>query len=81
MHLQNETYPNRWIGRLGTILWPPRSPDLNPLDFFYWGCLRGEVYRQPVTSLEDLRARVQAAANKINDRLHARFLRRSFVRR
>lgn len=77
----NETYPNRWIGRLGPILWPPRSPDLNPLDFFYWGCLKEEVYRQPITSLEVLRARVQAAANKINDRRHARFLRRSFIRR
>lgn len=35
----NFKYPDRWIGRLGPILWPPRSPDLNPLDFFYWGCL------------------------------------------
>lgn len=32
-HLSN-TFPDRWIGRLGPILWPPRSPDLNPLDFF-----------------------------------------------
>ena len=22
-----------WIGRGGTIAWPPRSPDLTPLDF------------------------------------------------
>ncbi|CAF4928630.1 unnamed protein product [Pieris macdunnoughi] len=33
----NEEYPDRWIGRGGTISWPARSPDLNPLDFFYWG--------------------------------------------
>lgn len=25
----NEEYPDRWIGRSGSILWPPRSPDLN----------------------------------------------------
>jgi hypothetical protein len=24
----NATYPGRWIGRGGTIAWPPRSPDL-----------------------------------------------------
>lgn len=24
-----------WIGRRDTILWPPRNPDLTPLDFFY----------------------------------------------
>lgn len=33
------TFPERWIGRGGTIQWPPRSPDLNPLDFFLMGVL------------------------------------------
>jgi hypothetical protein len=36
----------RWIGRGGPIAWPPRSPDLTPLDFFFAGlceehCLPG----------------------------------------
>ncbi|XP_066600983.1 histone-lysine N-methyltransferase SETMAR-like [Prorops nasuta] len=26
----------RWIGRGEPIAWPPRSPDLTPLDFFLW---------------------------------------------
>lgn len=30
----NERY-SPWIGRGGRIAWPPRSPDLTPLDFFY----------------------------------------------
>jgi hypothetical protein len=30
----NATYPGRWIGRRGTIAWPPRSPDLTPMDGF-----------------------------------------------
>jgi hypothetical protein len=25
-----------WIGRGGTTAWPPRSPDLKPLDFPVW---------------------------------------------
>ena len=25
-------------------LWPPRSPDLTPPDYFLWGYLRGRVY-------------------------------------
>ncbi|KAJ8938990.1 hypothetical protein NQ318_015555 [Aromia moschata] len=30
-------FPNRWIGRRGSIKWPTRSPpDLTPLDFFLW---------------------------------------------
>ena len=28
---------NRWIGRDGPTPWPPRSPDITPLDFFLWG--------------------------------------------
>ena len=30
----NETFPNRWVGRKGPTPWPPRSPDITPLDFF-----------------------------------------------
>jgi hypothetical protein len=30
----NYWYENRSIGRRGRIPWPPRSPDLTPLDFF-----------------------------------------------
>ncbi|KAJ4442849.1 hypothetical protein ANN_04442 [Periplaneta americana] len=33
-------FPDRWIGRGGPIAWPPRSPDLNPLDFYLWGHLK-----------------------------------------
>ena len=28
------TFPNRWIERDGPTPWPPRSPDITPLDFF-----------------------------------------------
>ena len=31
----DENLPNRWIGRRGSIEFPPHSPDLTPLDFFY----------------------------------------------
>lgn len=40
----NQEYPGR-IGRLGPILLPPRSSDLNSMDFFYWGYLKDKVYR------------------------------------
>ena len=28
----NESIPNRWLGRGGPVAWPPRLPDLTPLD-------------------------------------------------
>ncbi|GFV21335.1 uncharacterized protein TNCV_2370921 [Trichonephila clavipes] len=33
--------------------WHPRSPDLNPFDFWLWGYLRVMIYRDPITSLSD----------------------------
>ena len=45
MQILNDTFPNRWIGRGNTINWPPRSPDLTPLDFL-WGLMKSEVYRK-----------------------------------
>lgn len=31
----NNTFSARWVGFSGPVAWPPRSPDLNPLDFFF----------------------------------------------
>ena len=33
----NHKFPNQWIGRACTQNWPPRSPDLNPLDYHVCG--------------------------------------------
>ena len=50
----NDTFPNRWIGRGSTINWPPRSPDLTPLDFCLWGLMTSEVYRKKVDTRDEL---------------------------
>jgi hypothetical protein len=36
-NLIDEKFHGRWIGRGGPIHWPPRSPDLNTIDFFCGG--------------------------------------------
>ncbi|KAJ4428021.1 hypothetical protein ANN_24035 [Periplaneta americana] len=60
-------FPDRWIGRGGPITWPPRSPDLNPLDFYLWGHLKSFVYSSPVPDLESLRNRIAACSEDICD--------------
>ncbi|GBL89022.1 hypothetical protein AVEN_255173-1 [Araneus ventricosus] len=59
-------YPGRWIERGGLVLWPPRSPDLAPLDFFLWGHLKELVYRDVVTTQMDLVARLHAACTSVD---------------
>ena len=48
----NQQYQNRWISRGVPVLWPPRSPDLNPLDYYFWGYSKDAVYQEaPATRL------------------------------
>lgn len=62
----NENY-SQWIGKGGPIAWPPRSPDLTPLDFYFWGYMKQKVYAVPIESREQLRARIFAAAAEIRE--------------
>jgi len=78
----NETFGNRWIGRYGPVTWPPRSPDLTPLDFYLWGHMKTLVYETPVQSEMDLVARVAVAAGDIaEDRRMLSLLQESLQRR
>uniref|UniRef100_V5G0A7 Transposable element Tc3 transposase n=1 Tax=Anoplophora glabripennis TaxID=217634 RepID=V5G0A7_ANOGL len=36
----DDHFPGHWIGRRGPVEWPPRSPDLSPLDFFSVGSFK-----------------------------------------
>lgn len=65
-------FPLKWIGRGGPIPWPARSPDLTPCDFYIWGHMKELVYKTPVTSVEDLRERILAAADHIKNTLSTR---------
>lgn len=58
----NNAFPNAWIGRHpAPIPWPPRSPDITPLDFYVWGRAKDLVYTTEVLSQEDLINRIDAA--------------------
>lgn len=61
----NDAFPNRWIGRGGPINWPARSPDLNPLDFFFWGFVKSHVYNTRPQNVNDLRQRIVQACNRV----------------
>ena len=75
-HREVTSYYNRtvvaWIGRGGTIAWPPRSPYLTSLDFSVWGCVKDKVFVSPLpASLEELRTRTtEAVATTDVDMIH-----------
>lgn len=74
-------FPNRWIGRNGPWLWPPRSPDLTSLDFFLWGYLKDKVFRSgfPI-DLQEMRDRIEANCLLIDEDMLGR-VRESFEKR
>ena len=57
----DQHFPSKWVGRNEPILWPPRPPDLTPLDYFLWGYDKGRVCADKPTSLKDLKMKIRQA--------------------
>jgi len=60
-------FPNRWIGRDGPTTWPPRSPDIIPLDFFLRRYVKDKVFSAPVPDITNLKARITDAFATITE--------------
>lgn len=57
-------FGNKYISPYGPVNWPSKSCDLTPVNFFLWGYLKGKVYAQMPTTLNELEANIrQALAN------------------
>lgn len=46
-------------------LWPARSPDLNPCDYFLWGYLKDKVYASMPQTVEELKEKIKIEIEKI----------------
>ncbi|GBN98564.1 hypothetical protein AVEN_115424-1 [Araneus ventricosus] len=51
-------FPQRWIGRGAVMTWPPRSPDIIPLDFYLWGYVKQHVYSERINDINHLKHRI-----------------------
>jgi len=43
---------------ISPLLWPPNSPDLNPVDYEVWGVLQQRVYHSRIRDIEHLKQRL-----------------------
>lgn len=63
----NENFQGKWIGRNSPfVAWPPRSPDLTPLDFFLWGAIKNKVYKTRPRTLEELKTRIKQVCEQMS---------------
>ena len=46
-------------------MWPPRSPDLNPCDFYLRGYLRSKIYSQKTKNIDDLKVNIKREIRSI----------------
>lgn len=64
-HYLDTRFP-QWIGRGSSrVAWPPRSPDLTPLDFFLWGYIKNIVYAVQCDTVDQMKVRIEAAFRTI----------------
>lgn len=57
------------LGSVSGIIWPPRSPDLTPPDFFLWSHLKNRVFRTQPASIEELKNRITEEIQQIDQKM------------
>ena len=67
-----ENIPNFW----SKDIWPPNSPDLNPLDFSVWANVESQACKKPHKNVQDLRSSVA----KVWNNMSAHYIRRTCSR-
>ncbi|CAK1550166.1 unnamed protein product [Leptosia nina] len=80
MDLLRENLPQKLISRFGDIPWPPRSPDLTPMDFFLWGYLKERVYANNPRTVVDLKENIRREISAIEHSLLQRVARNTRLR-
>jgi hypothetical protein len=78
--LLREKFPGRVILRNGDQIWPPRSCDLTPCDFFLWGFVKSRVYANKPQTIPELKVEIRRVIGEIEPQL-CRNVIKSFVKR
>jgi len=52
-----------------TWLWPPNSPDLNPVDYHVWSVLEQRVYRTRIRDISHLKTRLVEEWQKFDQKI------------
>lgn len=74
MALLQEKFGDWIISKNADFVWPPRSCDLTPLDYFLWGYLKSLVYANKSATIEALKTNIERCIREINrdllDKVH-----------
>jgi len=65
---------------ISPLLWPPNSPDLNPVDYEVWGVLQQRVYRSRIRDVDHLKQRLIEEWRRFDQNIIDRAVRQWRVR-
>ncbi|UYV78735.1 hypothetical protein LAZ67_16002604 [Cordylochernes scorpioides] len=54
--------PSHW----GPDIWPPNSPDCNPLDYYVWGVVERDVNKAPHTTIQSVKKAVHTVMTQMD---------------
>ena len=69
---QQDGAPPHWgveVREFFNFTFPQRSPDLTPLDFFFWGFVKDSVYKREINDLDELKEEILNAVSKVNENM------------
>ena len=61
-----DKFVERVISLKTEVVWPPNSPDCNPLDFFFWGYVMQHVYPTQPSTIDELKEIVEDFISSID---------------
>ena len=56
---------DRIISHRADVVWPPRTWDLTPLDYYLWGAVKDKYYADKPESLDALKDNIREAIGEI----------------
>jgi hypothetical protein len=62
-------HSGRWIGWRGPTMWPPRSPNVTPLDYFLWGRLKQHACAALRTTTNEIVLRLQVPLTTVHSNM------------
>ena len=58
-------FENRTISRRADVIWPSRSCDLTPLDYYLWGAVKAQCYADKPETIDALKHNIREAIGEI----------------
>ena len=58
-------FEDRIISRTADVVWPPRSCDLTPLDYYLWGAIKDKCYADKPETIDALKDNIREAIGEI----------------